>query len=53
MRIAFVGPFGLHPNKTMGSRAMGLARALVRSGNQVVPWLRRLRDRKGGAKGTS
>ena len=29
MRIAMVGPFGLHPNKTMRSRAFSLARALA------------------------
>lgn len=42
MRIAMLGPFGLHPNKTMASRALGLARALVRRGHQVQlfmpPW---------------
>lgn len=42
MRIAMVGPFGLHPNKTMSSRAIGLARPLVQQGHQVKiimpPW---------------
>ena len=42
MRIALVGPFGLHPNKTMSSRALGLARPLVQRGNKVClfmpPW---------------
>lgn len=42
MRIAMVGPFGLHPNKTMSSRALGLARPLVQKGYQVKifmpPW---------------
>lgn len=42
MRIAMIGPFGLHPNKTMESRALGLARALVRRGHAVQifmpPW---------------
>jgi glycosyltransferase involved in cell wall biosynthesis len=42
MRIAMVGPFGLHPNKTMSSRAFGLARPLVQQGHQVQifmpPW---------------
>ena len=42
MRIAMVGPFGLHPNKTMSSRAFGLARPLVQKGHQVQlfmpPW---------------
>ncbi len=37
-----VGPFGLHPNKTMSSRAFGLARSLVRMGHVVClvmpPW---------------
>lgn len=37
-----VGPFGFHPNKTMRSRAMGLARPLVRRGHAVClimpPW---------------
>ncbi|MCA9972742.1 MAG: glycosyltransferase, partial [Anaerolineales bacterium] len=37
-----VGPFGLHPNKTMHSRALGLARALARRGHAVQlfmpPW---------------
>lgn len=42
MRIALVGPFGLHPNKTMSSRAFGLARPMVRQGHDVCmfmpPW---------------
>ncbi|MCA9949854.1 MAG: glycosyltransferase family 4 protein [Anaerolineales bacterium] len=42
MRIAMVGPFGLHPNKTMQSRALGLARPLTRSGHEICifmpPW---------------
>jgi glycosyltransferase involved in cell wall biosynthesis len=42
MRIAMVGPFGLHPNKTMRSRALQLARPLVRRGHQarllMPPW---------------
>lgn len=42
MRIAMVGPFGLHPNKTMSSRASGFARALVKRGHKVrlfmPPW---------------
>ncbi len=42
MRIAMVGPFGLHPNKTMRSRAFSLARELVRRGHTVQlfmpPW---------------
>ena len=37
-----VGPFGLHPNKTMSSRAFGLARPLVQQGHEVClfmpPW---------------
>jgi glycosyltransferase involved in cell wall biosynthesis len=37
-----VGPFGLHPNKTMASRALGLARPLVQRGHEVIllmpPW---------------
>lgn len=37
-----VGPFGLHPNKTMRSRALGLARPLVARGHEVTlfmpPW---------------
>ncbi|RMG96233.1 MAG: glycosyltransferase [Chloroflexi bacterium] len=37
-----VGPFGLHPNKTMQSRALGLARPLVATGHVVrmfmPPW---------------
>jgi glycosyltransferase involved in cell wall biosynthesis len=42
MRIAMVGPFGLHPNKTMSSRALGLARPLAAQEHQVKvfmpPW---------------
>ncbi|MBK6710521.1 MAG: glycosyltransferase family 4 protein [Chloroflexi bacterium] len=42
MRIAMVGPFGFHPNKTMRSRALGLARPLAARGHQVQivmpPW---------------
>lgn len=42
MRIAMIGPFGLHPNKTMESRALGLARPLVANGHSVrlimPPW---------------
>jgi glycosyltransferase involved in cell wall biosynthesis len=42
MRIAMIGPFGFHPNKTMHSRALGLARPLVEFGHQVAiimpPW---------------
>jgi glycosyltransferase involved in cell wall biosynthesis len=42
MRIAMVGPFGLHPNQTMRSRALGLARPLAQRGHQVrlfmPPW---------------
>jgi glycosyltransferase involved in cell wall biosynthesis len=42
MRIAMVGPFGFHPNKTMRSRAFQFARALVQQGHQVgifmPPW---------------
>jgi glycosyltransferase involved in cell wall biosynthesis len=42
MRIAMVGPFGLHPNKTMASRALGLARPLAQRGHEVKlimpPW---------------
>ncbi len=42
MRIAMVGPFGLHPNKTMRSRAFSLARELVERGHAVQlfmpPW---------------
>ncbi|MCA9934820.1 MAG: glycosyltransferase family 4 protein [Ardenticatenaceae bacterium] len=42
MRMAMIGPFGLHPNKTMESRALGLARALVARGHAVQifmpPW---------------
>ena len=42
MRIAMIGPFGLHPNKTMTSRALGLARPFVGRGHDVKlimpPW---------------
>lgn len=42
MRIAMIGPFGLHPKQTMRSRALGLARPLVARGHQVrlfmPPW---------------
>lgn len=42
MRIAMVGPFGFHPKKTMRSRALPLARVLVRRGHDVKmfmpPW---------------
>jgi len=42
MRIAMVGPFGLHPNKTMASRALGLARPFIHQGHAVKlfmpPW---------------
>ena len=42
MRIAMIGPFGLHPNKTMRSRALSLARALTALGHEVAlfmpPW---------------
>jgi glycosyltransferase involved in cell wall biosynthesis len=42
MRIAMVGPFGLHPNKTMRSRAFQLARPLIQRGHLVMllmpPW---------------
>ena len=42
MRIAMVGPFGFHPNKTMRSRALGLARPLAARGHEVQifmpPW---------------
>ncbi len=42
MRIAMVGPFGFHPNKTMRSRAFQLARSLVQKGHGVKlfmpPW---------------
>ncbi|MBE2225334.1 MAG: glycosyltransferase, partial [Anaerolineae bacterium] len=42
MRIAMVGPFGFHPNKTMRSRALGLARPLSAQGHTVQifmpPW---------------
>ncbi|MEM7798996.1 MAG: glycosyltransferase family 4 protein [Chloroflexota bacterium] len=41
-RIAMLGPFGLHPNKTMRSRALSLARELVKLGHLVTiimpPW---------------
>lgn len=42
MRISMIGPFGFHPNKTMQSRAMGLARPLIQNGHTVTifmpPW---------------
>ena len=42
MRIAMIGPFGLRPKQTMGSRALGLARPLVARGHAVrlfmPPW---------------
>ncbi|MDA0242206.1 MAG: glycosyltransferase [Chloroflexi bacterium] len=42
MRVAFIGPFGFHPNKTMRSRALPLARELVKLGHEVAiampPW---------------
>lgn len=42
MRIAMIGPFGLHPKQTMRSRALGLARPLVARGHDVrlfmPPW---------------
>lgn len=42
MRVAMVGPFGFHPNKTMRSRALPLARALTTLGHHVAmfmpPW---------------
>ena len=42
MRIAMVGPFGFHPNKTMRSRALPLARILVQREHRVQmfmpPW---------------
>jgi hypothetical protein len=42
MRIAMVGPFGLQPNQTMRSRALGAARPLAARGHQVSlfmpPW---------------
>lgn len=42
MRIAMIGPFGFHPNKTMRSRALPLAKSLVRRGHTVKilmpPW---------------
>lgn len=40
--ISMIGPFGFHPNKTMRSRALPLARELVKQGHQVhmfmPPW---------------
>ena len=42
MRIAYIGPFGFHPNKTMRARAFRLARELVGRGHEVKifmpPW---------------
>ena len=54
MRIAMIGPFGLHPNKTMESRALGLARALVARGRAVQmfmpPGSRPSKDTKAGER---
>jgi glycosyltransferase involved in cell wall biosynthesis len=36
MRIALIGPFGLHPKSTMRSRALGLARPLAARGHEVI-----------------
>ena len=42
LKIAMLGPFGLHPNKTMRSRAFQLAKEQVKRGHQVEiimpPW---------------
>ena len=42
LKIAMLGPFGLHPNKTMRSRALSLAREHVKRGHRVQiimpPW---------------
>ncbi len=42
MRIAMIGPFGFHPNKTMRSRALRLAQALHARGHAAAlfmpPW---------------
>jgi glycosyltransferase involved in cell wall biosynthesis len=42
MRIAMIGPFGLHPNQTMRARARPLALALTQQGHTVAlfmpPW---------------
>lgn len=42
MRIAMIGPFGLHPKQTMRSRALPLAKQLVGRGHTVClfmpPW---------------
>jgi len=42
MRIAMVGPFGLHPNQTMHIRALSPAKVLTRRGHEVSlfmpPW---------------
>ena len=42
MRLVYLGPFGFHPNKTMRSRALSLARELVKQGHAVKiimpPW---------------
>jgi glycosyltransferase involved in cell wall biosynthesis len=35
VRIALIGPFGLHPKSTMRSRALGLARPLAARGHEV------------------
>lgn len=42
MKIAMIGPFGFHPNKTMRARAFQLAQPLAQRGHQVKmmmpPW---------------
>lgn len=42
VRVAMIGPFGLHPKQTMRSRALPLAKELTRRGHQVYlfmpPW---------------
>lgn len=42
MQISMIGPFGFHPNKTMHSRALQLAKPMVSLGHQVhifmPPW---------------
>ncbi|MBX3058996.1 MAG: glycosyltransferase family 4 protein [Anaerolineae bacterium] len=42
VRVAMIGPFGLHPKQTMRSRALPLAKELTRRGHQVClfmpPW---------------
>lgn len=35
MRIAMIGPFGLHPKSTMRSRALGFAKPLAARGHEV------------------